>query len=62
MTLTATGLKAVIISELNAELGTPIDSATQQKFADALATAIITYLVTNTVVTVNTTTGIGVIS
>jgi hypothetical protein len=58
MALTKAGLKAVIITKLNAQFGAPSDSSVQDKFADAVADAVVSYLVTNTVVAVTSVSGV----
>lgn len=50
MPLSPSGLSAVIESELNSSQGPPTDESKQKNFADALAKAIVNYLVANTVV------------
>jgi hypothetical protein len=44
MAMTKAGLSAVIVTKLNAQFGTPADAAPQQKFADAVADAVVSYL------------------
>ena len=70
MTLAVAGLSTAIQNALTSEYGTPTDASQQKKMADAMATAIINYLVANTVVSVtvavdpgtHTGTGTGTIS
>lgn len=52
MALTAAGLKAKIKTEMDTTYGAAEDATARDKFAEAIATAIIEYLTLNTVVTV----------
>lgn len=52
MTLAIPAMSTEIQNALTAEYGAPTDATQQKKMADALATAIVNYLVANTVVTV----------
>ena len=70
MTLAIPAMSTAIQNALTAEYGAPVTAAEQKKMADALATAIVNYLVANTVVAVtvavdpgtHTGTGTGTIS
>lgn len=50
MALVASGLKSMIISQMTSTIGVPQDPDVQAKFAEAIATAVINYLVANAVV------------
>jgi hypothetical protein len=54
MPLVPAGLSAAIKSEIQGQYGAPDDAATLQKFCDALAQAICSYITANAVVSVNT--------
>jgi tRNA A37 threonylcarbamoyltransferase TsaD len=47
MAMSASGLKAAIIASMTSTIGAPADGSKQAQFAEALATAIVTYLVAN---------------
>lgn len=61
MPMTVAGLKAAIKTAQEAAYGTPADAAEEDKFAGALAQAIVTYIEANALVTVTgaVTTGVG---
>ena len=50
MPLIDTALSTAIQVQLTAQYGSPVDAASQKKFADAIATAVITYFKSNTLV------------
>jgi hypothetical protein len=52
MTLSATTLSSEIVSQFNSKFGAPADPTFLQKFADAVAAAVVTRIKADAVVTV----------
>lgn len=58
MSMTGSGLSAVIKSEMETQFGAPDDPSKLQKFCDAMGDAIVEYIQANAVVNVASVSGV----